>query len=152
VSRNRPGLALAVAWACALCTPAAADDWKYDGAELARFAVDYEKLRDSNAATDDPSTAARVAYFTGFVLGVARANADRGWFCLPDDLMAWHAWDVVATFLREHPEFLERRPSTIVNGALAKRYPCTETGRAAVKRNVELPPKPEPKPAAKPPS
>jgi hypothetical protein len=152
VSKDRLGIALAVAFACAVCTPAAADDWKYDGAELARFAGDYEKLRDANTATDDPSMAARVAYFTGFVLGVARANADRGWYCLPDDLMAWHAWDVVATFLREHPEFLERRPSTIVNGALAKRYPCTESGRAAVKRNVELPPQSTPKPAAKPPS
>lgn len=144
--------ALVAALACAVCVPVAADDWKYDSAELARFAVDYEKLRDSNAATDDPSLAARVAYFTGFVLGVARANADRGWFCLPDDLMAWHAWDVVATFLRENPEFWERRPSTIVNGALAKRYPCSDAGRAARKKNGEPPSQlePAPQPAAKP--
>jgi hypothetical protein len=123
-----------------LCAAAAAEDWKYDGAELARFAADYEKLRDSGAATDDAGLAARVSYFTGFVLGVARANADRGWFCLPDDLLAWHAWDLVAQFVRDHPELLERRPTTLVNGALAKRYPCTEAARAAKKRNPEPPP------------
>ena len=130
-----------------------AEDWKHDGPELARFAADYEKLRDSGSATDDPSLAARVAYFTGFVLGVARANADRTWYCLPGDLMAWHVWDAVAKFLREHPEFLERRPSTIINGALAKHYPCTEASRAAAKKLEDKPDlPPTPKAAGKPPS
>ena len=143
--------AIAAALLAAAGPPAVADDWKYDGAELARFAVDYERLRDSGKATDDPGEAARVAYFTGFVLGVARANADRGWFCLPDDLMAWHAWDLVAAFLREHPEFWARRPSTIVNGALARRYPCTEAGRAARRESPDKPlPEVGPQPPAAP--
>lgn len=125
------------ALSCAVCLAAAAQDWKYDGAELARFAADYEKLRDSGGTTDDPSFAARVAYFTGFVLGVARANADRGWYCLPEELVAGEAWDAVAKFLREYPNLLDAKPSTIVNGALGKRFPCTETARAAVKAQAK---------------
>jgi hypothetical protein len=139
---------------CAVGLSAAAQDWKYDGAELVRFAADYEKLRDSGASTDDPSLAARVGYFTGFVLGVARANADRGWYCLPENLMAGQAWDVVARFLREYPSLTDARPSTIVNGALAKGFPCTEAERAAKKKQeaeaAKPPTKPKPKAATKP--
>lgn len=154
--RFRPAAILAhlVAAVCAaVCLSASAQDWKYDGAELVRFAADYEKLRDSGASTDDPSLAARVGYFTGFVLGVARANADRGWYCLPEDLQAGQAWDVVARFLRGYPGLTDARPSTIVNGALAKGFPCTEAERAAKKKEAEAakrPPKPKPKAATKP--
>ena len=133
---------------CAVCLSAAAQDWKYDGGELVRFAADYEKLRDSGASTDDPGLAARVGYFTGFVLGVARANADRGWYCLPDNLLAGQAWDAVARFLREHPDLTDARPSTIVNGALAKVYPCAGVERAAKKKEAEPKPQPKPKPKA----
>ena len=136
---------------CALSMSVQAQDWKYDGAELVRFAADYEKLRDSGASTDDPSLAARVGYFTGFVLGVARANADRGWYCLPENLLAGQAWDAVARFLREYPTVTDARPSTIVNGALAKGFPCTEAERAAKKKEeAKPPPKPKPKAAPKP--
>jgi hypothetical protein len=152
---------IATALCCALAASAAAQDWRYDGAELARFAADYEKLRDAGASTDDPSLAARIGYFTGFVLGVARANADRGWYCLPEDLIAGQAWDAVARLLRDYPTLVQARPSTIVNGALAKSFPCSEAERAAKraedprgedKRAEEAPrPKPKPKPkAAKP--
>jgi hypothetical protein len=120
-------------------TPAAAQGWKFDGPELAQFAADYEKLRDSAEATSDASLAARVAYFNGFVLGVARANADRGWYCLPTDAVAGQTWDAVAGFLREHPELVERRPSTLVNGALAKSFPCAE--RPSPPKNPEAKPK-----------
>ncbi|HSD54279.1 MAG TPA: Rap1a/Tai family immunity protein [Burkholderiales bacterium] len=130
--------------------PAAAQGWKYDGRELAQFAADYEKLRDSNASTDDPSLAARVAYFTGFVMGVTRANADRGWYCLPDDILAGQAWDAVAKFLRDYPDLLDGNPSTIVNGALAKSYPCTESARAAKKEEAKPRPKSTPKGTPKP--
>jgi hypothetical protein len=139
---------------CAVSVSAAAQDWRYDGTELARFAADYEKLRDSGGTTDDPSFAARVAYFTGFVLGVARANADRGWYCLPEQAVAGQTWDAVAKFLREYPTLLDARPSTIVNGALAKSFPCTESERAAkkaeAKKEEEAKPRPKPKAAAKP--
>lgn len=136
--RFRPGSTFAIAaLCCAFCASAAAQGWKYDGQELARFAADYEKLRDSGGTTDDPSHAARVAYFTGFVLGVARANADRGWYCLPDDLVAGQAWDAVAKFLRDYPNLLDAKPSTIVNGALGKGFPCTESARAAVKEQAK---------------
>lgn len=138
---------------CAVCLSAAAQDWKYDGAELVRFAADYEKLRDSGASTDDPSQAARVGYFTGFVLGVARANADRGWYCLPENLQAGQAWDAVARFLRDYPGVTGARPSTIVNGALAKSFPCSEAERAAKKQEdaaAKPQPKPKPKAATKP--
>ncbi|MCX7893865.1 MAG: Rap1a/Tai family immunity protein [Burkholderiales bacterium] len=110
-----------------------AQGWTHDGPELAQFAAEYEKLRDSGAPTDDPAVAASVAYFNGFVLGVARANADRGWYCLPADATAGQVWDAVAAFLREHPELRERRPSTLVNGALAKRFPCREDPTAKPK-------------------
>ena len=148
---SRPGsvLALALAALGSLAgMPAAAQDWKYDGRELAQFAADYEKLRDSNASTDDPSLAARVAYFTGFVMGVARANADRGWYCLPEDVMSGHAWDAVAKFLRDYPGLQDGKPSTIVNGALAKSFPCTESARAA--KNEEAKPRPKSKPKGTP--
>ena len=138
---------------CAAGLSASAQDWKYDGAELVRFAADYEKLRDSGGSTDDPSLAARVGYFTGFVLGVARANADRGWYCLPENLQAGQAWDVVARFLREYPSLTDARPSTIVNGALAKGFACTAAERAAKKKEAEAakpPPRPKPKAATKP--
>lgn len=128
---------LAAALCCAASVGAAAQEWKYDGAELARFAADYEKLRDSGGTTDDPSHAARVAYFTGFVLGVARANADRGWYCLPDDLVAGQAWDAVAKFARDYPKLLDAKPSTIVNGALGKAFPCTDSARAALKEEAK---------------
>jgi hypothetical protein len=151
--RLRPGSLLALAlialW-CAAPMPAAAQDWKYDGAELARFAADYEALRDSGGSTDDPSLAARVAYFTGFVLGVARANADRGWYCLPDDVMAGQTFDAAAKFLRDYPDLWVRKPSTLVNGALAKGFPCTESARAANK--AEAKPRPKAKAKPKPPS
>jgi hypothetical protein len=149
--RSRSSLPLTLAaLCCAVCIPAAAQDWKYDGMELARFAADYEKLRDSNDGTNDPSLAARVAYFTGFVLGVARANADRGWYCLPDDIIAGQAWDAVAKFLRDYPGLLDGKPSTIVNGGLAKSFPCTESDRAAKKEEAKPKPKAKPKAAAKP--
>jgi hypothetical protein len=142
---------VAAAFCFSVCQSAVAQDWKYDGAELVRFAADYEKLRDSGASTDDPSLAARVGYFTGFVLGVARANADRGWYCLPENLLAGQAWDVVARFLREYPGLTDARPSTIVNGALAKGFPCTEAERAAKKKEAEAAkPRPKPKPKAAP--
>lgn len=151
-ARHTNILARAVAaLCCAVCLSAAAQEWTYDGAELARFAADYERLRDSNAATDDPSLAARIGYFTGFVLGVARANADRGWYCLPENVMAGPAWDAVARFLREYPALTNARPSTIVNGALAKSFPCTEAERAAKKKEEEAAkPRPKPKPKAAP--
>jgi hypothetical protein len=92
-----------------------------------------------------------VAYFTGFVMGVARANADRGWYCIPDEVMTGQAWDVVARFLREYPSLLDAKPSTIVNGALAKGFPCTESARAAKKAEGKAaPPQARPKPAPKP--
>jgi hypothetical protein len=95
--------------------------------------------------------AARVAYFTGFVMGVARANADRGWYCIPEEVMTGQAWDVVARFLREYPSLLDAKPSTIVNGALAKGFPCTESARAAKKAEGKAaPPQATPKPAPKP--
>lgn len=144
---------IVAALCCATCLSAAAQDWTYDGAELVRFAADYETLRDSGASTDDPSLAARVGYFTGFVLGVARANADRGWYCLPENLVAGQAWDVVARFLREYPSLTDARPSTIVNGALAKGFPCTEAERAVKKKEAQAAkprPKPTPKAAPKP--
>jgi hypothetical protein len=140
-------LVAALCYAASLC--ASAQDWKYDGADLVRFAADYEKLRDSGASTDDPSLAARVGYFTGFVLGVARANADRGWYCLPENLMAGQAWDAVARFLREYPTLTDAQPSTIVNGALAKGFPCTEAERAARKKEEAEAAKPRPKPKPK---
>jgi hypothetical protein len=132
----------------ALPAPAVAQGWTFDGSELARFAADYERLRDSGEATNDPSLAARVAYFNGFVLGVARANADRGWYCLPTEAVAGQTWDAVATFLREHPEFLDRRASTLVNGALAKGFPCAE--RPAPTKKPTVKPKPKPSAGAKP--
>jgi hypothetical protein len=139
---------------CALTASAAAQDWRYDGAELARFAADYERLRDSGASTEDPGLAARVAYFTGFVLGVARANADRGWYCLPEDLVAGQTWDAVARLLRDYPTLAQARPSTIVNGALSKAFPCSEAERAARKPEdkpaAEDKPRPKPKPKAAP--
>jgi hypothetical protein len=150
----RSGFPLALACAAVLgaaALPAAAQEWKYDGRELARFAADYEKLRDSNDGTNDPNVAARVAYFTGFVMGVARANADRGWYCIPEEVMTGQAWDVVARFLREYPSLLDAKPSTIVNGALAKGFPCTESARAAKKAEGKAaPPQAQPKPAPKP--
>jgi hypothetical protein len=119
--------AFVLAMASALASPsAAAQGWTFDGPELAEFAAEYEKLRDSGEATSDANLAARVACFNGFVLGVARANADRGWYCLPTDAVSGHTWDAVAKFFREHPELLDRRPSTLVNGALAKSFPCPE--------------------------
>ena len=131
-----------------LPAPAVAQGWTFDAPELARFAADYERLRDSGEATNDPSLAARVAYFNGFVLGVARANADRGWYCLPTEAVAGQTWDAVATFLREHPELLDRRPSTLVNGALAKGFPCAERPAPAKKPTAK--PKPKPSAGAKP--
>ena len=127
---------------------ALAQGWTFDAPELARFAADYERLRDSGEATNDPSLAARVAYFNGFVLGVARANADRGWYCLPTEAVAGQTWDAVATFLREHPELLDRRPSTLVNGALAKGFSCAERPAPAKKPTAK--PKPKPSAGAKP--
>jgi len=146
---------LVAALCCAAALSASAQDWKYDGTELVRFAADYEKLRDAGGSTDDPSLAARVGYFTGFVLGVVRANADRGWYCLPENLMAGQAWDAVARFLREYPTPTDARPSTIVNCALAKGFPCTEAERAAKKKKKEeeeeeAKPRPKPKPKATP--
>lgn len=134
----------------AVCIAVAAQDWKYDGAELARFAADYEKLRDSGGITDDPSVAARVAYFNGFVLGVARGNADRGWYCLPEDVKAGRVWDAVAKFLRDYPTLFDSKPSTIVNGALAKSFPCTESAKAAKKEKAKAKPKSKPKAATPP--
>ena len=125
--------------------PAAAQGWTYDGTELAQFAADYEKLRDSGEATSDPNLAARVAYFNGFVLGVARANADRSWYCLPADAVAGQTWDAVAKFVREHPELLDRRPSTLVNGALAKSFPCAERPAPPKKPEAKAKPKPAPR-------
>ena len=122
---------------------AAAQGWTFDGRELAGFAADYERLRDSGEATTDASLAARVAYFNGFVLGVARANADRGWYCLPTDAVAGQTWDTVARFFREHPELLDRRPSTLVNGALAKSFPCAV--RPVPPKNPDAKPKSKPK-------
>lgn len=140
-----------VALCLALASPAAgAQGWTHDGPELARFAAEYEKLRDSGVPTDDPAVAASVAYFNGFVLGVARANADRGWFCLPTDATAGQVWDAVAAFLREHPELHERRPSTLVNGALAKRYPCRQDSAAEAKPAQKPKGAPRAKPATKP--
>jgi hypothetical protein len=126
--------------------PLFAQGWTFDGPELAAFAADYEKLRDSGEPTSDANLAARVAYFNGFVLGVARANADRGWYCLPTDAVAGQTWDAVAKFFREHPELLERRPSTLVNGALARSFPCAE--RPAPAKNPDVKPKSKPKAAA----
>lgn len=135
---------------CAITASAVAQDWRYDGAELARFAADYERLRDSGASTEDPGLAARVAYFTGFVLGVARANADRGWYCLPEELIAGQTWDAVARFLRDYPNLAQARPSTIVNGALSKSFPCSEVDRAAEKAEEKPQPKAKPKATPKP--
>ena len=151
--RLRPASTIALAIAALCCTapiPAAAQDWRYDGPELARFAADYEKLRDSGGTTDDPSFAARVAYFTGFVLGVARANADRGWYCMPEDIMSGQTWDAVAKFLRDYPTLLNAKPSTIVNGALAKSFPCPESARATKKEEAKPRPKSKPKTSTKP--
>jgi hypothetical protein len=128
--------------------PAAGQGWTYDGTELAQFAADYEKLRDSGEATNDPNLAARVAYFNGFVLGVARANADRGWYCLPADAVAGQTWDAVAKFVREHPELLDRRPTTLVNGALAKSFACAE--RPAPPKKPEAKAKPKAAPRTRP--
>ncbi len=139
-------LLLALCGAAALS--AGAQEWRYDGAELVRFAADYERLRDSGAGTDDPSLSARVGYFTGFVLGVARANADRGWYCLPEALQAGQVWDAVAQFLRTYPTLAQAKPSTLVNGALAKSFPCGEADRAAKKPPAK--PRPKTKAAAKP--
>ncbi len=129
-TRFRDAARAAVLCLAMAAAAAGAQGWTHDGPELARFAAEYEKLRDSGAPTDDPAVAASVAYFNGFVLGVARANADRGWYCLPADATSGQVWDAVAAFLREHPELRERRPSTLVNGALAKRYPCREDSAA----------------------
>jgi hypothetical protein len=132
----------------AVALSAAAQDWRYDGAELVQFAADYERLRDAGGGTLDPSLSARVGYYTGFVLGVARANADRGWYCLPESLQAGQVWDAVARFLREYPALAQAKPSTLVNGALAKAYPCSASERAA-KRPAEKT-RPMPKAQAKP--
>jgi hypothetical protein len=127
----------------AVALAAAAQEWRYDGAELAQFAADYEKLRDAGGGTLDPSLSARVGYFTGFVLGVARANADRGWYCLPDTLQAGQMWDAVAQFLRTYPSLAQAKPSTLVNGALAKSFPCSAAERAARKPAGTTRPKPK---------
>lgn len=137
-----------VALCAAAASTAAAQEWRYDGVELGQFAADYERLRDSGGGTVDPSLSARVGYFTGFVLGVARANADRGWYCLPDSLQAGQMWDAVALFLRTYPTLAQAKPSTLVNGALAKRFPCSEAERAA--KSPAAKPKPKPKSPAKP--
>ena len=44
--------------------PAYAQGWSFDGPELARFAADYETLRDSGEATSDASLAARFVFRT----------------------------------------------------------------------------------------
>lgn len=136
----------------ALCAAAAlsavAQEWRYDGTELAQFAADYERLRDAGGGTLDPSLSARVGYYTGFVLGVARANADRGWYCLPESLQAGQMWDAVALFLRTYPTLAQAKPSTLVNGALAKSFPCSEADRAAKKPAEKT--RPRPKAPAKP--
>ncbi len=132
----------------AVAAPAAAQEWRYDGAELAQFAADYERLRDAGGGTLDPSLSARVGYFTGFVLGVARANADRGWYCLPESLQAGQMWDAVALFLRTYPTLAQAKPSTLVNGALAKSFPCSAADRAARKPAEST--RPGPKARAKP--
>jgi hypothetical protein len=137
-----------VALFAAAAQPVVAQEWRYDGTELAQFAADYERLRDAGGGTLDPSLSARVGYFTGFVLGVARANADRGWYCLPESLQAGQMWDAVALFLRTYPTLAQAKPSTLVNGALAKSFPCSAADRAA-KKPAEKP-RPRPKAQAKP--
>jgi hypothetical protein len=137
-----------VVLSAAVAAPAAAQEWRYDGAELAQFAADYERLRDAGGGTLDPSLSARVGYFTGFVLGVARANADRGWYCLPESLQAGQMWDAVALFLRTYPTLAQAKPSTLVNGALAKSFPCSAADRAARKPAEST--RPGPKARAKP--
>lgn len=137
-----------VALCAAAALSAAAQEWRYDGAELAQFAADYERLRDAGGGTLDPSLSARVGYYTGFVLGVARANADRGWYCLPESLQAGQMWDAVALFLRTYPTLAQAKPSTLVNGALAKSFPCSEAERAARKPAEKA--RPRPKAPAKP--
>ena len=122
-----------VALFAAAALPAVAQEWRYDGTELAQFSADYERLRDAGGGTLDPSLSARVGYFTGFVLGVARANADRGWYCLPESVQAGQVWDAVALFLRTYPNLAQAKPSTLVNGALAKSFPCSAADRAARK-------------------
>lgn len=137
-----------VALLAAAALSAVAQEWRYDGTELAQFAADYERLRDAGGGTLDPSLSARVGYFTGFVLGVARANADRGWYCLPESLQAGQMWDAVALFLRTYPTLAQAKPSTLVNGALAKSFPCSAADRAAKKPAEQ--PRPRPKAQAKP--
>lgn len=132
-----------VALLAAAALSAVAQEWRYDGTELAQFAADYERLRDTGGGTLDPSLSARVGYFTGFVLGVARANADRGWYCLPESLQAGQMWDAVALFLRTYPTLAQAKPSTLVNGALAKSFPCSAADRAAKKPPEKTPPRPK---------
>jgi hypothetical protein len=63
------------------------------------------------------------AFTQGYVAGVADATAGVSW-CPTPQLTEEQVYQLVAKFMKNHPEYLNRSAATIVGDALVADFPC----------------------------
>ncbi len=102
-------------------------DYTGTGDELARFAAAYEHSRaQGNLIYGGPELAMDIAYYSGFVNGVALSTLGIAW-CPREAFSMAQIWSVAAKFLAEHPQQWNQPPATLVALGLASAYPCKRT-------------------------
>src|SRR5581483_1485023 len=90
--------------ACSIPSAGADSDYKGTGEELARFAATYELSRAQGGFIHGgPERAMDVAYFSGFVNGVAFLTDGTAW-CPAGSVYMAQMWSAVSKYLADHPQ------------------------------------------------
>lgn len=91
------------------------------------YATGYyrDELEELDAALASKLHVDKLSFAKGFVTGAANATAGVTW-CPNADVTEEQIFQVVARFMRDHPESRKRSAANMVGDALAAAFPCNK--------------------------